>query len=116
MTIWKFAGKNAVKITGREETRIPLQSFPEGRMDIDDLIHAADTAITGGDHLKAMKLYRFLLSRGIEEKILLQRVAEFKWYMRLLGQGKYLKVLLLQDFLSGIRRRYESGNKAPEDF
>jgi hypothetical protein len=114
MTIWKFEGKDAVKITGREEARTPLAGCSEGRVDIDDLIHAADTAIKGGDHLKAMKLYRFLLSRGIEEKILLQRVAEFKWYMRLLGQGKYLKVLLLQNFLSGIRQRYESERESPE--
>jgi hypothetical protein len=113
MTIWKFEGKNAVKITGKEIAPVSQDRLEEGKiMGLHDSIEAADAAISSEDYVTAMKRYRVLLSRGVGSNLLLQRIADLKWFVRLKGKDKDLLILLLEDFGLAIRHRYEKRKAA----
>ncbi|HXX57065.1 MAG TPA: tetratricopeptide repeat protein [Thermodesulfovibrionales bacterium] len=74
-------------------------------------IEAADSLITSGDYSEAINLYRGLLTRYPENRDLLQRVAELRAFLKLIGKGEELMIARLEAFREGIKRRFSASSE-----
>ncbi|MFN3395810.1 MAG: tetratricopeptide repeat protein [Thermodesulfovibrionales bacterium] len=72
----------------------------EGQLDFSE----ADALVAGGQYFKALDRYKALLKEYPDNKKVLQRIAELKNLLKLLGKDEET-VLKLEAFLEGIRRR-----------
>ena len=69
-------------------------------------IAAADALIAGGNFYGAMETYRGMLAREPENKRVLQRVAELKTLMKLMGKGNEVLIAKLESFLDAVKRGF----------
>lgn len=65
----------------------------------------ADSLVAGGDYSAAVEAYKELLSREPENKHILQRIAELKSLLKLIGKGDDIVIAKLESFLDAIRQR-----------
>jgi tetratricopeptide (TPR) repeat protein len=65
----------------------------------------ADRFIADGDYLKAMHVYRSILSRDPDDRTALQRVEELRTLLKLMGKDKGALISDLNAFLEGVRKR-----------
>lgn len=102
MTIWKF--------TDKEPVRVDVKGGPGGASDLMpehdcELSGKADALIAEGNYIRAMEIYRSLLSRYASNKYLLQRFEELKSLILLSGMRKDLITSRLARFLEMIKKR-----------
>lgn len=69
-------------------------------------IATADSMVASGNFLKALDIYREVLSRNPDDKQTLQRVMELKTLMKLMGRGNEEVIAKLETFLDGVRRNF----------
>ena len=65
----------------------------------------AETYIKQGNYSAAMNTYKTILSEDPENKQVLQRVAELKALLKMLGKDQEAHILKLEGFLEGIKKR-----------
>jgi len=65
----------------------------------------ADTFVAEGNYLKAMMIYKKMLSANPQDKHLLQKVEELKMLLKMLGKGEDMVISRLEAFREGIRKR-----------
>jgi tetratricopeptide (TPR) repeat protein len=65
----------------------------------------AETYIKQGNYTAAMNTYKTILSEDPENKQVLQRVAELKALLKMLGKDQEAHILKLEGFLEGIKKR-----------
>jgi tetratricopeptide (TPR) repeat protein len=65
----------------------------------------AETYIKQGNYNAAMNTYKTILSEDPENKQVLQRVAELKALLKMLGKDQEAHILKLEGFLEGIKKR-----------
>ena len=65
----------------------------------------AETYIKQGNYTAAMNSYKTILSENPENKQVLQRVAELKALLKMLGKDQEAHILKLEGFLEGIKKR-----------
>lgn len=80
----------------------PIEELEFVKEDLD--LTEPDGLVSKGEYFKALDSYKALLKEYPDNKKLLQRIAELKNLLKLLGKDKE-KVLKLEAFLEGIRRR-----------
>jgi tetratricopeptide (TPR) repeat protein len=73
---------------------VPVHSAPD-----------AETYIKQGNYNAAMNTYKTILSEDPENKQVLQRVAELKALLKMLGKDQEAHILKLEGFLEGIKQR-----------
>ncbi|MCL5423068.1 MAG: tetratricopeptide repeat protein [Nitrospirae bacterium] len=66
----------------------------------------ADAFIAGGNFYKALETYRQILTNDPENKQILQRVAELKALMTLMGKGNEVLIAKLESFLDAVKRGF----------
>lgn len=67
---------------------------------------AADGFIINGNFYKALETYRQILTNDPENKQILQRVAELKALMTLMGKGNEVLIAKLESFLDAVKRGF----------
>jgi tetratricopeptide (TPR) repeat protein len=65
----------------------------------------ADAFIAGGNFYKALEVYRSILANDPENKQILQRAAELKALMTMMGKGNEVLIAKLESFLDSVNRR-----------
>lgn len=65
----------------------------------------ADALIAGGNFYKALEIYRNILANDPENKQVLQRAAELKALMTMMGKGNEVLIAKLESFLDSVNRR-----------
>ncbi|GAB4411434.1 MAG: hypothetical protein OHK0032_07320 [Thermodesulfovibrionales bacterium] len=67
----------------------------------------ADSLVASGDYYRAMEAYREMLEVSPDNRHLLQRMAELKAFLKLIGKGEAVLIERLEAFLDGIRQRFQ---------
>lgn len=67
-------------------------------------IDAADSFVAAGEYYKAAELYRNMLAIDPANKHLMQRLAELKSLLKLLGRGEEVLIARLDALLEGIKK------------
>jgi hypothetical protein len=86
------------------ETSVPPEEAagPRGMVDAS----AADAFIAGGDFYKALEIYRQILTGDPENRQVLQRAAELKALMTMMGKGNEVLIAKLEAFLDAVKRGF----------
>ncbi|HAM50815.1 MAG TPA: hypothetical protein DCP92_09050 [Nitrospiraceae bacterium] len=84
----------------------PQEDSKEASAAVD--LFAVDSLIAGGDYAKAMNAYLGMLAKQPNDRGLLQRVAELRAYLKLIGKGKEIVIARLEAFQEGIKRRFDA--------
>lgn len=71
---------------------------------------SADSLIVRGDYYRAMESYRKMLEESPDNRHLLQRIAELKAFLKLIGKDEAVLIERLEAFLNGIRQRFQQGS------
>ena len=69
-------------------------------------LSAVDSMIAEGKYSQAIRTYNEMLSRDPENRHLLQRTAELKAYLKMIGRDKEMTISRLETFLDGMKRRF----------
>jgi thioredoxin-like negative regulator of GroEL len=78
----------------------PALSLPEHNPALE-----AENYIKEGKFQEAMTTYKTMLSENPENKEVLQRMAELKALLKMLGKDREAHIMRLEGFLEGIRKR-----------
>lgn len=73
------------------------------RVEVD--LSAADSFVAGGNYSKAIEAYNEMLDNDPENKLILQRIAELKSFLKLIGKGDDLLIARLEALLDAIKQR-----------
>jgi tetratricopeptide (TPR) repeat protein len=94
----------AEEVSGPSECAVPMEAarVPRGAADAS----AADAFIVNGNFYKALETYKQILSNDPENRQILQRVAELKALMTMLGKGNEVLIAKLQSFLDAVNRGF----------
>lgn len=101
------APETAEEVSGLSEAAVPREKAAAPRETAD--VSTADAFIACGNFYKALETYRQILADDPENKQILQRVAELKSLMIMMGKGKEVLIAKLESFLDAVNRGFPKG-------
>jgi tetratricopeptide (TPR) repeat protein len=91
---------------GDGEAALPAEEAAWGPIAVEKAeIEDADRFIAGGDYLRAIQVYRDILTADPDNRVVLQRAEELRALLKLLGKDKDALIARLNAFLEGITNR-----------
>lgn len=97
----------AEEVSDLSEAAVPMEEAGAPRETAD--ASAADGFIVSGNYYKALETYRQILTNDPENKQILQRVAELKALMTMMGKGNEVLIAKLESFLDAVNRGFPKG-------